>query len=1457
MKWSEAAERRVEEYLRAVERQLAGRPEPARKEVVAGLRDHIAEALRRAEERGERSVEAVERILAEMDPPETFAEAAVELALGAAAAAAPELGRSGPGRWFALALAFLLVNAWGVWKWTEHMARPAPEPVPPAVAPPAEAERPVERILRLRRVEQADVSPDRELTLVLTFSDTPDRNQVSRHLRLWAEGQGDVQYTVSGAMGSNTVAVETEPVLAEKIHYRLAPGLPSAGGSKPVNQEESGSLTMEMNMVFRRMSAESPAFEQPVVLAEFSAFPDLNGTKEFVTVEPAVAFTLETVDHWWRRGLVLRGDFKPGEIYEITLKQGLPAANGSSLPKTLTRTLHFPLPDPAVRIEAPGRYLAPGGALSVPVLAVNQTELVARLHPVFANNLVELARRESSWYYGGLTEDLVGAVRVVTNALPVSKEGATVRSAVDLRALAGGEPRGVYWLEVEGGRGPGDRRLLVVTDLGVAARTYAGGALVWVNALRTAAPAAGAAVTVFARNNQVLARGATDEQGLARLEWPEGAAAEPFVVVAEWNGDLSYVDLARTRVEQGEGLGGPAYLAPGRFEAAVFTERGVHRPGETVFVQALVRDDRMAAPEPFPVVLRVRRPDGRVFRDIPVELDEFGAVRAEVPLPEYLPTGRYGFELAMPGTYTVLGETSVALEDFVPPQIRVTVEPPAGRGRAGDLFEFGVRSAHLFGRAASGLKASGAATFKAVPFAPAQWPGWRFGDDEKVFTPVYRNLGTQTLDEDGHARFQVESRPAWQPPAALQLVQQATVMEASGRTVTGYGSAMLDVYPFYIGLKPAWEGAVRAGQTQRVAVVEVAPDGSPVAAGKPLVLTLARATWNSVLRRNSQGRYEWKSERQVVEIRRDTLAAGGEVQDWAFAVDAPGDYLLVAQDPASGSATRLAFMAGSADPAWAAWSREKPGRVELAWDRERYRPGETARLQVRAPFAGPALLTVETDRVLEARVIVLDKNTAEIEVPVAASHVPNVYCSVTLIRPAKAEAVWSAHRAIGAIALPVDRPGHRLQAAFAVPGLARPQAPLAGTVMVLDEDGRPAQGAVTVLAVDEAICMLTGFETPDPARIFTAQRALGVAPYDLYAELMPVTDEQLEGAAAPGGDGEDGLRRRLSPIKANRFKPVALWQAAVPLDAEGRAAFTLDLPEFSGELRLMAVAYNAAQTGSTSTPVKVKRALIVQPALPRFLAIGDVCEAAVALHNESDRPLTVTVRATCGGPLRAEVPEKTVAGGGRFGTGGAAAGGGAGARQGVVHDRGGRGGGGLSRDDRAGGAAGGRQPGGRRQPRAGGRGKRHAGAAARLAAGFAFRVRHGVRPALGAAGPRPGLCGPLSLRVPRANRVRRLARPAGGRMGGAAAAFRPGVGRLAGARARRDFARVVDAAGKRRVRDVAVPAGHGGGGLALRHPLSGRGAGRRVCRPGRPARGGAGLGAQPAGWRHPGPSVEP
>lgn len=1234
MKLSSSAAQRLEIYLREVDQNLTHKTPAVRRELLDELRDHVLESLCR-EGIAEPTVADMDRILASMDAPSCFADTPLE----SHHSNAPLRQRSTfSSRWYFLALAFLLVNAYGVWKWIP--ARQSSAPVAEVADPEPDTPTVLLAPLQLRSFEQVNLSRDREVTLKLVFNATPSRERLPEFLELSEEGDPQLSYELVGRAGSNVVLIKTETVSNDRFTLLLKSGLPSADGSALPGVEQRSVVPLRGELEFQRMEAESPSFEKCQLRALFNAKLDANqDLASFVKVEPAVTYSVERLENWWRSGLELTGDFKPGVSYVVTLKKGLKSEGESALRQDISRTVQLPDRSPAVRIPSEGRYLSPRGNLLIPVSAVNLESCVVSVAPVFANNLVQLAHRDarSYDYYDTLVRDLLGA-RISETNHPVARRNEAAKMVVNLRDVTGAEPRGVYWMELDGQPLGGASELLVVTDLGLAARVADDAVLVWVNSLQSATPVPGVEVTLYGRNNQEIVRGVSDSAGLVRLPIKDGD--EPFVVTASKEGDLSYLDLARTKVTQGEGLTGSDYLPDDAVEANVFTERGVYRPGETVFLQALVRDRELKAPTPFPALFRVRKPDGRIFKDLPVSLDAFGSAQTTVVLPDYLPTGRYTLELALPGSFTVLGETVVALEDFVPPQIRVELTATAARQKADDDLTFSVKSEHLFGRAASGLKVNGFATIKAVPFAPAAWKGWTFGDSDRPFSSVYRQLGATTLDEEGRAEFDVETSSALRPPAALQVVQQAVVTESSGRTVTSYGSTPMDVYPFYIGLRLPREGSLRVGETQKVSVVEVAPSGEESNAAKPLTLKLARISWNSALRKNSSGNYEWKSERQLTVVREDTFATGGGPREWSFVPDQTGEYLLIAGDPDSGASTSLRFSATTAGQEWVAWSREKPDRIELALDRDRYRPGESARLLVKAPFSGTALLTVESDRILDQRVVTLEKNTAELEVPVRADFAPNVYCTLTLIRPAVAESWWSAHRAVGAVAMPVVLPGHRLDLVVNAPATNRPQSALPVSVSVRDENGKPASGEVTVMAVDEAICMLTAFATPDPLAAFLLQRGLGVELFDLYAELMPVFDESVEGASHTGGDGDAGLRRRLNPIKANRFKPVALWESRVALDTNGEARVQLDVPEFSGELRVMAVAYNAEQAGSGDLAVKVQRPLVVQPSLPRFLAPGDEGVGVVELFNQSGSDLTALVRVTCGGPLSVEQAER-------------------------------------------------------------------------------------------------------------------------------------------------------------------------------------------------------------------------
>ncbi|MBI5367047.1 MAG: hypothetical protein HZA54_08415, partial [Planctomycetes bacterium] len=1028
-----------------------------------------------------------------------------------------------------------------------------------------------------------------------------------------------------------------------------------------------------------RLTGVEPRTLEPeagAIALEFSAPIDVKGAEPFLAVEPAVAFRVES----YYRGLRLTGPFVAGARYTLTLRAGLPAGNGVALAEELRRVVVFDDVDPYVRIELPGNYLSAATALLLPVESVNCRGFSVAARRVLPANLVHFARGRSSWYDRG---DDLSTPLLEKQEVPVAETGrnARARTLLDLGDLLGRAVRGALLVDVQGADDyERTRRLVVISDLGVTVKRSPQDFLVWVNTLRGARPVQGAKATVFGRAGQELALGYTDADGLARIgRIAGGNEAEPFVVTVETVDDATYLELGRTELTTTDfDAAGRPYLAGG-YEAHVYSDRGVYRPGESVHLAAAVRDRAAVAPGgAFPVEWVVRRADGRVAWRRTTTLDALGMAEAEFPTHPAQRTGRYRATLGLPGSDAPFGSLTFAVEEFVPPQLEVALDLPAGRlVPAGKPVPLIVRARHLFGAAAAGQPVEARATWAPARFAPAGWSDFAFVDAtrEVAEAETHRELGKLELDAQGEARYEIPAYTGPLPASGLALQVSATVRDVSGRTVTQRAARPVDLAPLYAGLAvPRGDGFLKPGTPTPIGVALVTATGEG-AAGR-VKLTVGRLLWHTVLVTGADGRVRYNSKTEVVPV----SAADVEVKEGgrgsrAVTFEQSGTYRIRIEEEASGASASATVEVWGGSPGDGGVSYEKPGRVEMTFDKKSYAPGETAVLLVRAPFTGRALLTVETDRVLWARCVTLDDRTARLEVPVSGEQWPNAYCALHLIRATGPETPWLPHRAYGVTPIRLETAGRRLAVAFDAPAEIRPGTRLEVPVLVTGADGAPAAGAeITVAAVDEGICSLTGFVTPDPLAFFGAQRALGVRAHDLYAFLMPELEPPAEAAPArAGGDGGDEEdeggsapleARHLNPVRAERFRPVALWQGRLTTDAAGRATASFAVPEFTGRLRLMAVAVAARGFGSAEAGVLVRRPLVVKSGLPRFLAPGDEFVLPVAVWTRAagepagagatvGAVTTVEVAfegplglAVAGAPARIELPAAGAAGGG-------------------------------------------------------------------------------------------------------------------------------------------------------------------------------------------------------------------
>ncbi|MCK4869258.1 MAG: alpha-2-macroglobulin family protein, partial [Alphaproteobacteria bacterium] len=154
---------------------------------------------------------------------------------------------------------------------------------------------------------------------------------------------------------------------------------------------------------------------------------------------------------------------------------------------------------------------------------------------------------------------------------------------------------------------------------------------------------------------------------------------------------------------------------------------------------------------------------------------------------------------------------------------------------------------------------------------------------------------------------------------------------------------------------------------------------------------------------------------------------------------------------------------------------------------------------------------------------------------------------------------------------------------------------------------------VTLAAVDVGILQLTNFKTPLPADWYYGKRLLGVGLRDGYGHLIaaaeggPVTIRE-------GGD-EAAADRHLGGLDASSVKTVSLFSGIVAVGDDGFVTVPLEVPDFNGRLRLMAVAWSKSAVGSAETDMTVRDPVVSQVTLPRFLAPGDEAQVSVSVHN--------------------------------------------------------------------------------------------------------------------------------------------------------------------------------------------------------------------------------------------------
>lgn len=943
------------------------------------------------------------------------------------------------------------------------------------------------------------------------------------------------------------------------------------------------------------------------------------------------------VDGAWERshdGLELRFRYlKPERKFTLHINQNLTAVNGKSLTAAFTDDqLETPRITPTIGFASRG-FLLPSKVISgLPVIALNTDKVDVNFYRIKSEKIASFI---ASWKgtgaksYWQLEEylddsDLIYTGRFDLQPAPNTREQLLLPLS-NIKALA--QP-GVY-LAIMNQAGQYNysqpTTLFTLSDIGLSLHRSQDRLDFFAQALETGASLADVKIELLDEKGVVLATTTTTADGHAQLTSHD----EAQIVLATSGQSTTIIELNRAALDLSEFT----ITGPTSFSSQLFTfgPRDIYRPGEIVLVNALLRHQDGTLLEPQPIKVEVLKPDGQVLATELLEPKSQGLYQYQYDLSQNANTGNWSLRFNLGDGYPPRFY-QFKVEDFLPERMELAIHSNSDSPiPTNENVRFNFTGRYLYDAPTSGNALEARLFLRQVREAVPTLPGYQFGSILEDNSNQTLDFFEQKLDKNGLAKLDIESQ--WnESRSPLKVIAQASLLESGGRPVTRQAEQLIWPAQTMPGIRPLFSKKEsydyrtdRYSSNYTVDSESIADfdliytnfNGDKLAADELNVRLIRERrdyywTWSS--------REGWASNYDQKDLTIDQKSISiknGEVLKVSYPV-VWGSYRLEVEDPKTGVVTNVRFFAGYD------WQDNtngsgalRPDQVKLTLDKPAYNIGEKAMVHVEAPTSGKGYLMLEASNgPLWWQEIDLPVGGASIEVPINKEwHRSDLYLSALVIRPGDKTKHATPKRAIGLLHLPINNEQRKIALTLTTPTRIYPNNTLAVKVKASVKQGKLPQSVNVLLsAVDSGVLNITDFVTPDPYDGFFGRKRYNVDQLDVYGQLI-----EGQGKIAKlsfGGDSDEPLSQGGKKPKS-LINIVALQAIPIKLDDNGEGEILLPLPNFNGELRLMAQAWSDEMFGHTEQKIVVAADIIAELSMPRFMASGDSSTLALDVINQT------------------------------------------------------------------------------------------------------------------------------------------------------------------------------------------------------------------------------------------------
>jgi len=773
-------------------------------------------------------------------------------------------------------------------------------------------------------------------------------------------------------------------------------------------------------------------------------------------------------------------------------------------------------------------------------------------------------------------------------------------------------------------------RNILASNLGIIAKHGKDNvSTVTVTNLKTIEPLSGVKIAYYDYQKQLLASTTTDDIGLAQIELKKPSS----FIIAQHSGSFGYLNLQERYANSLSEFEVSGKTKNKSLDGMIYGERGVWRPGDTLFLNFILEDANLSLPPDHPIKFELI--DSRSNKKYSkITKSNLGHIyHFPVPTSSADPTGNWR------ATATVGSQKftkTLKVETVKPNRLKIDFEIPQNNLTLYDKATLNLSSAWLHGAKADGLKAKVDLQLAGATTTFKNSSDYVFDDPARKIQSIPLNVFDGQLDEQGKAQFQIKSSDEWLPAGKLQANIKTRVYEKSGNFSEDNISVSADLYKSYVGInipQTRWGSYFISNEgTDKIKFKTVDPQGQAIP-NRKLSLGIYEARWSWWYDSGNRNKYNYNTALHNGAVVKDKINSDGQgMAEYVVDLEAEyGNYMIRICDEESGHCTGGMFYTGRN------WSdqgeREGPQLLNFKTDKKEYELGETIKTKIPSNNNSKLFVSVENgSSVLSAFWVESTGDLTEIELPCTSEMSPNVYIHATLVQQHSKKENDLPLRMYGVAAIKVVDPATTLSPVIAVPSEVRPDEHF--NLQISEENGQPMH--YTVAVVDEGLLGLTRFKTPDAWAHFYAKQALGIKTWDLYDLVLSGYGAAMDKLISIGGDAANKNANKAA--KANRFKPVVKHLGPFRLAAGQTAQHRIKIENYVGAVRTMVVARNLQQYGKVEKTTKVKKPLMIQATLPRVLGPGETLSIPANVFVMEDNIRKVEVGFSATGPIALDGP---------------------------------------------------------------------------------------------------------------------------------------------------------------------------------------------------------------------------